>query len=140
MGLISVLQSKYQSFPSPKSDLEINHFKKFNHLFKDQTLEMERIDTWIEELRSTQEHENHDNNIDPMQEKFDEGRTNIPMQTAYNMSDVEKFVGFENRNGENNCWINCVLRALSVMVEWMPNYSYQSENAMINALIKFFYI
>merc|ERR1712082_535148 len=67
-----------------------------------------------------------------MQEKFDEGRTNIPMETAYNMSDVEKFVGFENGSGENNCWINCVLRALSVMVEWMPNYSYQSEDAMIN--------
>ena len=50
-----------------------NYFKKFNHLFKDQTLDMERIDNWIEELRSTQEHENHDNNIDPMQEKFDEG-------------------------------------------------------------------
>merc|ERR1712121_18302 len=80
-----------------------NYFKEFNDLFKDQTLEMERIDTWIEELRSTQEHENHDNNIDPMQEKFDEGRTNIPMQTAYNMSDVEKFVGFENGSGENNC-------------------------------------
>ena len=93
---------------------------------------MERIDTWIEELRSTEEHENHDNNIDPMQEKFDEGRTNIPMQT-----DVENFVGFENRNGENNCWINCVLRALFVMVEWIPNYSYQSENAMTNALIKY---
>merc|ERR1712243_259304 len=114
-----------------------NYFKEFNDLFKDQTLEMERIDTWIEELRSTQEHENHDDNIDPMQEKFDEGRTNIPMQTAYNMSDVEKFVGFENRNGENNCWINCVLRALSVMVEWMPNYSYQSQDAMINALINY---
>ena len=36
-----------------------NYFKEFNDLFKDQTLEMERIDTWIEELRSTQEHENH---------------------------------------------------------------------------------
>merc|ERR1712240_886178 len=33
--------------------------------------------------------------------------------------------------------INCVLRALSVMVEWMPNYSYQSEDAMINALINY---
>merc|ERR1712240_950272 len=114
-----------------------NYFKEFNDLFKDQTLEVERIDTWIEELRSTQEHENHENNIHPMQEKIDEGRTNIPMQTAHNMSDVEKFVGFENRNGENNCWINCVLRALSVMVEWIPNHSYQSENAMINALIKY---
>merc|ERR1712082_413446 len=62
-----------------------NYFKESNDLFKDQTLEMERIDTWIEELRSTQEHEN-----------YDEGRTNIPMQTAYNMSHVEKFVGFEN--------------------------------------------
>merc|ERR1712030_34620 len=73
----------------------------------------------------------------PMQEKIDEGRTNIPMETAYNMSDVEKFVGFENGSGENNCWINCVLRALSVMVEWIPNYSYQSQDAMINALINY---
>merc|ERR1712240_260165 len=72
-----------------------------------------------------------------MQEKIDEGRTNIPMETAYNMSDVEKFVGFENGSGENNCWINCVLRALSVMVEWIPNYSYQSQDAMINALINY---
>merc|ERR1711873_1499 len=40
-------------------------------------------------------------------------------------------------SGENNCWINCVLRALSVMVEWMPNYSYQSDDAMINALINY---
>merc|ERR1712126_441730 len=112
-------------------------------------LDMERIDNWIEELKSTQEHENHDNNIDPMQEKIDEGRTNddnigtynnvrtIPMETAYNMSDVEKFVRFENGSGENNCWINCVLRALSVMVEWIPNYSYQSQVAMIYALINY---
>merc|ERR1711867_206624 len=120
-----------------KVEAYFNHFKEFNHLFKDQTLDMERIDNWIEELRSTQEHENHDNNIDPMQEKFDEGRTNMPMETAYNMSDVEKFVGFENDSGENNCWINCVLRALSVMVEWIPNYSYQSQDAMINALINY---
>merc|ERR1711873_263929 len=40
-------------------------------------------------------------------------------------------------SGENNCWINCVLRALSVMVEWIPNYSYQSQVAMINALINY---
>merc|ERR1712240_615371 len=122
-----------------KSKVEeyFNYFKQFNHLFRDQILDMERIDNWIEELRSTQEHENHDNNIDPMQEKIDEGRTNIPMETAYNMSDVQKFVGFENGSGENNCWINCVLRALSVMVEWIPNYSYQLQDAMINALIKY---
>ena len=86
-----------------KVEAYFNYFKENNHLFKDQTLDMERIDNWIEELRSTQEHENHDNNIDPMQEKIDEGRTNIPMETAYNMSDVEKFVGFENGSGENNC-------------------------------------
>ena len=114
-----VSKSKVESY--------FNYLKKNNHLFNDQTLDMERIDNWIEELRSTQEHENHDNNIDPMQEKFDEGRTNIPMETAYNMLDVEKFVGFENGSGENNCWINCVLRALSVMVQWIPNYSYQSQ-------------
>jgi len=124
-----VSKSKVQAY--------FNYFKKFNHLFGDQILDMERIDNWIEELRSTQEHENHDNNIDPMQEKFDEGRTNIPMETPYNMSDVEKFVGFENGSGENNCWINCVLRALSVMVEWIPNFSYQSQDAMINALINY---
>merc|ERR1712126_143778 len=85
-------------------------------------LDMERIDNWIEELKSTQEHENYDNNIDPMQEKIDEGRTNddnigtynnvrnIPMETAYNMSDVEKFVRFENRSGENNCQSNLLKR------------------------------
>merc|ERR1711873_28913 len=121
-----VSKSKVESY--------FNYFKEFNHLFRDQILDMGRIDNWIEELRSTQEHENHDNNIDPMQEKFDEGRTNIPMETAYNMSDVEKFVGFENGSGENNCCMGSILRALSVMVEWMPNYSYQSENAMTNAL------
>merc|ERR1712240_742271 len=53
------------------------------------------------------------------------------METAYNMSDVEKFVRFENGS------INCVLRALSVMVEWIPNYSYQSQVVMINALINY---
>merc|ERR1712240_272118 len=126
-----------------------DYFKQYNPLFGDEILDMERIDNWIEELKSTQEHENHDNNIDPMQEKIDEGRTNddnigtynnvrnIPMETAYNMSDVEKFVRFENRSGENNCWINCVLRALSVMVEWIPNYSYQSQVPMINALMNY---
>merc|ERR1712240_462506 len=124
-----VSKSKVQAY--------FNYFKQFNPLFGDQILDMERIDNWIEELKSTQEHENHDNNIDPMQEKIDEGRTNIPMETAYNMSDVEKFVGFENGRGENNCWINCLLRALSVMFEWIPNYSYQSQDAMINALIKY---
>merc|ERR1711867_270848 len=62
---------------------------------------------------------------------------NIPMATANNMSDVEKFVRFDNSSGENNCWINCVLRALSVLVEWIPNYSYQSEIPMINALINY---
>merc|ERR1712115_185476 len=124
-----VSKSKVQAY--------FNYFKQFNHLFGDQILDIERIDNWIEELRSTQEHENHDNNIDPMQEKIDEGITNIPMETAYNMSDVEKFVRFENGSGENNCWINCVLRVLSVMVEWIPNYSYQSQVAMINALINY---
>ena len=124
-----VSKSKVQAY--------FNYFKQFNHLFGDQILDMERIDKWIEELRSTQEHENHDNNIDPMQDKIEEGRTNTPMETAYNMSNVEKFVGFENGGGENNCWINCVLRALSVMVEWIPNYSYQSQDAMINALINY---
>ena len=156
-----------------------DYFKKYNPLFGDEILDMERIDNWIEELKSTQEHENDDNNIDPMpnidvntvicnneenmpitishalpkekhlQEKIDEGRTNddnigtynnvrnIPMETAYNMSDVEKFVRFENRSGENNCWINCVLRALSVLVEWIPNYSYQSQVPMINAFINY---
>merc|ERR1711867_281631 len=62
---------------------------------------------------------------------------NIPMATANNMSDVEKFVRFDNSSGQNNCWINCVLRALSVMVEWFPNYSYQSEDPMLKALMKY---
>merc|ERR1712115_415305 len=62
---------------------------------------------------------------------------NIPMATANNMSDVEKFVHFDNSTGQNNCWINCVLRALSVMVEWFPNYSYQSEDPMLKALMKY---
>merc|ERR1712126_108260 len=126
-----------------------DYFKQYNPLFGDEILDMERIDNWIEALKSTQEHENYDNNIEPMVEQIDEGTTNddnigtynnvrfIPMETAYNMSDVEKFVRFENRSGENNCWINCVLRALSVMVEWIPNYSYQSQDAMINALINY---
>ena len=156
-----------------------DYFKKYNPLFGDEILDMERIDNWIEELKSTEEHENDDNNINHMptidvntvicndeedmpitishavpkekhlQEKIDEGRTNddnigtynnvrnIPMETAYNMSDVEKFVRFENRSGENNCWINCVLRALSVLVEWIPNYSYQSEIPMINGFINY---
>merc|ERR1711873_90986 len=56
-----------------------DYFKKYNPLFGDEILDMERIDNLIEELKSTQEHENHDNNIDPMQEKIDEGRTNIQM-------------------------------------------------------------
>ena len=128
-----------------------DYFKKHNPLFGDESLDMERIDNWIQELKSTQEHQNHDNNIDPMptidvntvicndeenmpitishevskekhlQEKIDEGRSNddnigtynnqrnIPMPTSYNISDVQKIVRFENRSGENNCWINCVL-------------------------------
>merc|ERR1712089_55148 len=104
-----------------------DYFKTYNPLFVDESLDMQRIDNWIEELKSTQEHENDDNNIDDMpkekncQEKIDEGRTNddnigtynnvrnIAMATAYNMSDVEKFVRFDNRSGQNNCWINCVL-------------------------------
>ena len=114
-----------------------NYFKKFNHLFGDQILDMERIDNWIEELRSTQEHENNENNIDPMEDKFDEGRSHIPLETPYNMSDVEKFVRFKNDSGENNCWINCLLRALSLMVEWIPNFSYRSQHPMINALINY---
>ena len=156
-----------------------DYFKKHNPLFGDESLDMERIDNWIQELKSTQEHQNHDNNIDPMptidvntvicndeenmpitishevskekhlQEKIDEGRSNddnigtynnqrnIPMPTSYNISDVQKIVRFENRSGENNCWINCVLRALAVMVELLPNYRYQSENPMINAFINY---
>merc|ERR1712089_100001 len=120
-----------------KVEAYFNYFKENNLLFKDQTLDMQRIDNWIEQLRSTQEHENHENNIDPIEDKFDEGRSHIPMETPYNMSDVEKFVRFENDSGENNCWINCVLRALSLMVEWIPNFSYQSQHAMINALINY---
>merc|ERR1711962_519912 len=156
-----------------------DYFKQYNPLFVDESLDMQRIDNWIEELKSTQEHENDDNNMDDMptidvnsvicndeedmpitishavpkekncQEKIYEGRTNddnigtynnvrnIPMATAYNMSDVEKFVRFDNSSGQNNCWINCVLRALSVMVEWIPNYSYQSEVPMIKALMNY---
>merc|ERR1711873_196259 len=88
-----------------------DYFKKYNPLFEDEILDIERIDNWIEELKSTQEQDNHDENIGTYNNvRF------IPMETAYNMSDVEKFVRFENRSGENNCWINCVLRALSVMV------------------------
>merc|ERR1711889_50190 len=89
-----------------KSKVEeyFNYFKKFNHLFGDQILDMERIDNWIEELRSTQEHENHDNNVDPMQEKIDEGRTNIPMETAYNMSDGEKGGRGRPRRGRRDGW------------------------------------
>ena len=156
-----------------------DYFKKHNPLFGYESLDMERIDNWIQELKSTQEHRNHDNNIDPMptidvntvicndeenmpitishevskekhlQEKIDEGRSNddnigtynnqrnIPMPTSYNISDVQKIVHFENCSGENNCWINCVLRALAVMVELLPNYRYQPENPMINAFINY---
>merc|ERR1712177_192697 len=132
-----------------------NYFKTFNPLFVDESLDMQRIDDWIEELKSTEVNENDDNNMDDMtkekdcQETIVEGRRiddirgaynnvrNIPMATANNMSDVEKFVRFDNSTGQNNCWINCVLRALSVMVEWFPNYSYQSEDPMLKALMKY---
>merc|ERR1712041_30261 len=84
-----------------------------------------------------------------LQEKIDEGRSNddnigtynnqrnIPKPTSYNISDVQKIVCFENRSGENNCWKNCVLQALAVMVELLPNYRYQPENPMINAFINY---
>merc|ERR1711989_236574 len=128
-----------------------NYFKTFNPLFVDESLDMQ----WIEELKSTEVNENDDNNMDDMakekdcQETIVEGRRiddirgaynnvrNIAMATANNMSDVEQFVRFDNSSGENNCWINCVLRALSVMVEWIPNYSYQSQVPMINALMNY---
>merc|ERR1711962_1973068 len=41
-----VSKSKVQAY--------FNYFKKNNLLFKDQTLDMQRIDNWIEQLRSTQ--------------------------------------------------------------------------------------
>merc|ERR1712126_522130 len=131
-----------------------DYFKTSNPLFLDESLDMQRIDDWIEELKSTEVNENDDNNMDDMAKEKDcqgtivEGRRiddirgaynnvrNIPMATANNMSDVEKFVRFDNSTGQNNCWINCVLRALSVMVEWFPNYSYQSEDPMLKALMK----
>merc|ERR1712239_27747 len=132
-----------------------NYFKTFNPLFVDESLDMQRIDDWIEELKSTEVNENDDNNMEDMakekdcQETIVEGSKNdnnigsynnvrnIPMATANNMSDVEKFVRFDNSSGQNNCWINCVLRALSVMVEWFPNYSYQSEDPMLKSLMKY---
>ena len=101
-----------------------DYFKTSNPLFVDESLDMQRIDNWIEELKSTEGNENDDNNMDDMpkekdcQEKIVEGRTNdvnigaynnvrnIPMPTANNMSDVEKFVRFDNSSGQNNCWIN----------------------------------
>merc|ERR1712041_253 len=96
-----------------KVEAYFNYFKENNLLFKYQTLDLQRIDNWIEQLRSTQEHENHENNIDPIEDKFDEGRSHIPMETPYNMSDVEKFVRFENDSGENNCWIMLLINSLS---------------------------
>merc|ERR1712055_778212 len=56
-----------------------DYFKTYNPLFVDESLDMQRIDNWIEELKSTQEHENDDNNMDDMpkekdcQEKIVEG-------------------------------------------------------------------
>merc|ERR1711873_385225 len=41
------------------------------------------------------------------------------MATANNMSHVEKFVRFDNSTGQNNCWINCVLKALMKYVKDM---------------------
>merc|ERR1712115_727916 len=59
-----------------KVQLYFDYFKKHNPLFEDEILDMERIDNWIEELKSTQEHDNHDNNIEPMVEQIDEGTSN----------------------------------------------------------------
>merc|ERR1712082_597792 len=85
-----------------------NYFKTFNPLFVDESLDMQRIDDWIEELKSTEVNENDDNNTDDMakekdcQETIVEGRwiddirgaynnvRNIPMATANNMSTKNK--------------------------------------------------
>merc|ERR1711947_39819 len=46
-----------------------DYFKTSNPLFVDESLDMQRIDNWIEELKSTEEHENDDNNMDDMPKK-----------------------------------------------------------------------
>ena len=44
---------------------------------------------------------------------------------------------FDNNRGQNNCWLNSVLQVLVHMLKYVPNEQYQSQNAMINAFMKY---
>merc|ERR1712180_504706 len=48
-----------------------DYFKTSNPLFVDESLDMQRIDDWIEELKSTEGNENDDNNMDDMPKEKD---------------------------------------------------------------------
>merc|ERR1711881_413945 len=67
-----------------------DYLKTSNPLFVDESLDMQRIDDWIEELKSTEVKENDDNNMDDMakekdcQETIVEGRKNDNNIGAYN--------------------------------------------------------
>ena len=119
-----------------------DYFKGHNPLFSDQNWNIKRLDTWLEELNTNEDHNTHDNDTDPVPSidgnvviRNNEG--NVPIPKRYNVSNIDKIVRFENHIGQNNCWINCVLRALAIMVELVPNYTYQSGNPMINAFMKY---
>ena len=86
---------------------------------------------YIYKKKSHQQVRKNDNIVTHNNEK------NVPIPKSYNVSDIDKIVCFENHIGENNCLINCILRALAILVELVPNYTYQSENPMINAFMKY---
>ena len=69
-----------------------DYFKKHNPLFAGQTLNIERIDTWLKELNTNQDHNTHDNDIDPVPSTDTnvvlcnyEG--NVPIAISHNVSE-----------------------------------------------------
>ena len=51
---------------------------------------------------------------------------------------IENMTRFDNSSGNNNCWLNCVIRVIATMLSSLPedyNLDYSSQNPFINSFL-----
>ena len=61
----------------------------------------------------------------------------VQIQTSATVSDIANIIRFDNSTGNNNCWLNCVIRVLAHMLNLVLYQPDQSQNPMINAFLKY---
>ena len=45
----------------------------------------------------------------------------VQIPTSATVSDIANIIRFDNSTGNNNCWLNCVIRVLAHMLNLVPN-------------------